>query len=218
LLKTTKKLENSKTANRFLEDIKRAGRLSAAELSDKHGISVEGARQQLTKLMEKGWVVPEPEMKGVGRPALRYKLTEQGHDLFPDMYKELSVQILNSVDKVLGKEALDAVILARADEVESRYRAAVDEVHTIEEKLDVIRKMRCEEGYMAEWRLEDDIFVFVENHCPIGAAAHYCTGFCKAELKTMQRLLGSDYEVEREEHLPNGDRRCMYKIRVKMLV
>jgi predicted ArsR family transcriptional regulator len=209
-------LENSKTGDKILAAIKYAGALSAAEIAEKFNMTVEGARVQLLKLTDKGLVMPMPESKGVGRPSLRYRLTENGHNIFPGMYKELTVQLLDTMEKVLGQERLEEVIAARAEEVEARYRSHVDEVNTIDEKLDVIRRMRCDEGYMAEWHKEEEMYIFIENHCPIGAAAHYCTGFCKGELKTMQRLLGDGYEVVREEHLPNGDRRCMYKIRQKM--
>lgn len=208
-------MENLKTVDRILEELKRSGAQSAADLSSKYNISVEGARQQLTKLMDKGLVAPEPLANGVGRPALKYSLTETGHRFFPDGHRELTVQILNTVEQVLGQNALDAVIHARAVEVEQRYRPNVDKVNTLEEKLEQIRLMRCNEGYMAEWRREEDTYYFIENHCPIGSAVQFCTGFCKAELNTLQSLLGDKYEVKRDEHLPNGDRRCMYTINVR---
>lgn len=216
--KTTKQLENLKTVNRILEELKRTGSQSAADLALKYNISVEGARQQLTKLMDKGLVAPEPAGNGVGRPSLKYSLTETGHRFFPDGHRELTVQILNTVEQVLGQNALDAVIHARAVEVEQRYRPMVDAVDTLEEKLDQIRIMRCNEGYMAEWRKEGETYLFIENHCPIGSAVQFCTGFCKAELNTLQSLLGDGYKVRREEHLPNGDRRCMYLINVSETV
>lgn len=205
-------MENSKTYHRILELLKRSGAQSAPDVAREFGITVEGARQQLSKLLERGWVAPVADAKGVGRPILRYSLTDEGHKLFPDNHRELTVQILNTVEQVLGQNALDAVIHARAVEVEQRYRASVDAVDSLEEKMEQIKKMRCEEGYMAEWKKEGDTIYFIENHCPIGSAVQFCTGFCKAELNTMQKLLGEGYRVQRMEHLPNGDRRCMYVI------
>lgn len=205
-------MENTKTINRILESLKRSGAQSAPDIARAFGITVEGARQQLSKLLDKGWVAPTSEAKGVGRPVVQYSLTEEGHRLFPDNHRELTVQILNTVEQILGQNALDAVIHARAVEVEQRYRTSVDAVDTLEEKLEQIKLMRCNEGYMAEWKKENETYLFIENHCPIGSAVQFCTGFCKAELNTMQKLLGDGFQVERKEHLPNGDRRCMYLI------
>ena len=75
------------------------------------------------------------------------------------------------------------------------------------------------------WRVEDfptveqakaaagpDGFTFVENHCPICAAATACQGFCATEIELFQAALGPGVDVSRTEHIINGERRCAYRI------
>ncbi len=56
----------------------------------------------------------------------------------------------------------------------------------------------------------DGTLLFIENHCPICAAAAACQGFCRAELTLFREVLGA--KVERTEHILNGARRCAYTI------
>ena len=66
---------------------------------------------------------------------------------------------------------------------------------------------------MAEVKREGNKgFLFVENHCPICAAATACKGFCETELDLFRAVLGQEISVERVEHIVSGDRRCAYRI------
>jgi predicted ArsR family transcriptional regulator len=65
---------------------------------------------------------------------------------------------------------------------------------------------------MAEVRRDRGGFLFIENHCPICAAATACQGFCATELDLFRSVLGPGVTVERAEHILSGDRRCAYRI------
>jgi predicted ArsR family transcriptional regulator len=65
---------------------------------------------------------------------------------------------------------------------------------------------------MAEVKRDGRGFLFVENHCPICAAATVCQGFCSTELDLFRSVLGPGVSVERFEHILSGDRRCAYRI------
>ncbi|AHC45613.1 putative transcriptional regulator [Achromobacter xylosoxidans NBRC 15126 = ATCC 27061] len=65
---------------------------------------------------------------------------------------------------------------------------------------------------MAEYEeLDDGSLLFIENHCPICAAATACQGFCRAELAVFEQVLQA--RVERVEHILKQARRCAYTIR-----
>jgi predicted ArsR family transcriptional regulator len=55
--------------------------------------------------------------------------------------------------------------------------------------------------------------LLVENHCPIGVAAHTCSNLCNSELQLFHRLLGKSYRIERTAHAISGSRHCAYLIR-----
>ena len=65
---------------------------------------------------------------------------------------------------------------------------------------------------MAEVKRDGTGFLFIENHCPICAAATACQGFCASELDLFRSALGPGVSVERAEHILSGDRRCVYRI------
>jgi predicted ArsR family transcriptional regulator len=59
----------------------------------------------------------------------------------------------------------------------------------------------------------DGSFLLIENHCPICAAANACSKLCDAEFDVFQAILGKTAAIERTEHMLEGDRRCVYRIR-----
>lgn len=199
-------------ADRFLMLIKTRGPLSAAELAGELGITTEGARLQLVKLAEEGLLQAESISKGVGRPMQIWSLTPMGNARFPDSHTELTVDIIQTIKTVLGPEALANVIKAREKNQQEKYHAALEGVTGIENRLTAFAAIRTTEGYLAEWRKEGDIFLFIENHCPICCAAATCDNICTSEMNTFISVIGEDVQVTRLDHIINGARRCVYKI------
>lgn len=78
-------------------------------------------------------------------------------------------------------------------------------------KLAALAVLRRDEGYMAEWRKDEQGLWLIENNCPICAAASACNGLCDGELELFRELLG-EVEVLREEHIIAGARRCVYRM------
>lgn len=199
-------------ADRFLTLLKTRGPLSAAELAGELGITGEGARLQLLKLAEEGLLQFESISKGVGRPVQIWSLTPLGNARFPDTHTELTVDIIQTIKTVLGQEALDNVIQAREKNQQEKYNSALEGVTGIENRLTAFAAIRTGEGYLAEWRKEGDIFLFIENHCPICCAAAHCDNICTSEMNTFISIIGEEVNVTRLDHIINGARRCVYKI------
>jgi predicted ArsR family transcriptional regulator len=55
--------------------------------------------------------------------------------------------------------------------------------------------------------------LFVEDHCPICAAAATCQALCRSELAIFRKLLGQGVAVVRVDHVLAGARRCAYRVR-----
>jgi len=198
--------------DRILMFLKMRGAQAVSVLAKEFGMTHEGARLHLLKLMEQGLVESERVSKGVGRPTILYGLAAKGTDRFPDTHAELTVQLLASVRTVLGQEALNQLVEAREKATTARYAEALKDHHSIVEKLACLVRIRSEEGYMAEWVKDEEGFLFTENHCPICAAATECQGFCRAELQNFREVFGKGIQVERTEHIVGGARRCAYRI------
>ncbi|QGY46523.1 MarR family transcriptional regulator [Maribellus comscasis] len=185
------------------------GNATALLISKELGITKEGARKHLLNLSEANLVEATVKSEGVGRPSTYYSLTDKGLSGFPDTHADITVQLLRSVKKLLGDNALDLLISDREKSVYERYEKELGNSESLEQKLNVLSKIRSQEGYMAEWKKEDNSYFLVENHCPICAAATECQGFCRSELQNFKKLIGPEYDIERVE---NGNR-CIYKIK-----
>lgn len=201
------------SSERILMQLKMRGEATALLIAEELGITKEGARKHLLNLSEAGLVEATVKSDGVGRPSTYYSLTEKGLSRFPNTHADITVQLLQSVKKLLGENALDLLISDRETVIYERYEKEMEGSKTVEQKLDVLSKKRSEEGYIAEWKKEDDVYYFIENHCPICAAATECQGFCRSELKNFKQLIGEEYDMERTEYIIENGNRCVYKIK-----
>ncbi|MEA1650818.1 MarR family transcriptional regulator [Nitrospirillum sp. BR 11164] len=166
----------------------------------------------MARLAEDGLVVSVGEgAAGRGRPRQLWHLTAAGHAQFPDGHAALTTALLSTLVAQLGAGALDAVIAGREAETLARYRAELADAPDLAARVRRLAAIRTAEGYMADsWMLDDGSWLLVENHCPICAAATACAGFCRSELETFRTVLGA--RVDRAEHIPQGARRCAYRI------
>jgi len=185
---------------------------TSLEVAQKLNITKEGARKHLISLANKGLIEPVLKNVGVGRPSTYYVLTPNGLSKFPDTHADVTVQLLKSVKNLLGENALDLLINDREKVAYDRYQDAMENKVTLEQRLEMLVKLRNDEGYMAEWNTIDEVYYLTENHCPICAAARECQGFCRSELKNFQTIIGEEYKVERVEHILSDGNRCKYKI------
>lgn len=179
------------------------------------GMTAEAARQQLTKLASAGLVETYSQSRGVGRPSQFWMLTQAGHNRFPDTHSTLTVQLLDTVRHAFGEQAIDRLIDLREQASRENYLRELKDAPELKERVARLASLRSLEGYMAEYEeLADGTLLFIENHCPICAAAAACQGFCRAELTVFSEVLNA--KVERTEHILNGARRCAYTITPKI--
>ncbi len=198
-------------SEKLLMLLKTQGSLQASDAGKLLGTTGEAARQQFVKLAKEGLVEAKSETRGVGRPIQRWHLTNNGHARFPDTHAELTTQMITIIRSQLGETAMDLIINEREKEAFSSYKKAMEGAEGLQEKIERLVAIRCREGYMAHYSVEENgTILFFENHCPICAAAKICQGFCRAELKLFRDILQAN--VERSEYILQGHRRCAYRI------
>lgn len=199
------------TADRLLYLLKTRGPQQAGDAGATLGMTAEAARQQFTKLASAGWVEAYSQSKGVGRPSQFWQLTASGHARFPDTHTELTVQLLETVRETFGDQAIERLIDVREQKSREAYLRELANLPELEARVAQLATLRTREGYMAEYQNRGDgTFLFIENHCPICAAATACQGFCRAELTVFKQVL--DAQVERVEHILHQARRCAYVV------
>ncbi len=205
-------------ADRILSTLKRRGALGIPDIAKVLEVTVEAVRQQMAKLQAEGLVDAESRPAGRGRPTQIWRLTGAGHARFPDTHADMTVQMISAVISVFGEKGMDQLIGARENAMRASYTEAMRGARSLKARLERLAEIRSREGYMAEYRPEDDdSFLFIENHCPICTAARACTGFCRSELQLFDEVLGPDVRVSRVEHVLAGARRCAYRVTPKPL-
>ena len=121
--------------------------------------------------------------------------------------------ILDAVGETFGTSGVDRLLQTRLARQKREYAARIDRDAPLSKKLQQLAKIRSEEGYMAEVHAEGPkAFVFLENHCPICAAATVCQGLCATEIELFQSVLGPGVRISRTEHIIDGERRCAYSM------
>jgi len=206
--------DDSPTRHKILFYLKTKGPQMAARLGERLDVTAMAVRQHLYALEQQGLIDHFDERRKVGRPARHWRLTEAGSSRFPDSHAELSLGIIQAVRATFGEQGMTALLEQRQKTQLAAYQKRMPAASApIEQKLEALAELRCDEGYMAEWTQDSDgAYSLIENHCPICAAATECQGLCSGELQLFRSLLGDGVAVERTEHILSDNRRCVYRI------
>jgi predicted ArsR family transcriptional regulator len=203
------------TRRAIVKLLKTEGALDAARLARRLHLTPMAVRQHLYALQREKLVTSEERSVPIGRPAKDWRLTRRADGLFPDAYAELNVALIEAVGNTFGPTGLQRVLDSREAKQRADYARRIVPSAPLKERLQQLARVRTEEGYMAEVRPDGrGGFLFIENHCPICAAATACQGFCATELDLFRTVLGPHASVERTEHIISGARRCVYHVTV----
>jgi len=208
-------MDLSRTQNDILNLLKTRGPQSVRLLASRLGITSMGVRQHLNGLHEDGLASPTQGTKRQtrGRPIHLWHLTQTGHGRFADTHRELATDLIISAREALGEEGLNQLIARRSDKTLHRYRAEMEACTNLQSRLQVLARLRSDDGYMAEIRvLPNGALLLIENHCPICQAAEQCNKLCSTELDMFRQLLSDLAGVERVDYLLAGARRCAYRV------
>ncbi len=183
-------------------------------MAQKLGLTTMAVRQHLSVLKAEGLAEFTEEARPRGRPVQLWRTTSEAAGQFADAHSALAVDLVGQMKKAFGEAGMDRILKLRTAEQEKTYRARTGNARTLKAKLDRLARIRSAEGYMAEVRRDPDTggLLFVENHCPICAAARLCTGLCREELVLFRRVLGPGVTVERVSHILAGAGRCAYRV------
>ena len=205
-------MTEGKTRRAIVRLLKREGALDSASLARRLDLTPMAVRQHLYELQREKLVTADERPVPLGRPRKYWQLTREADRLFPDAYAELTLALIGAMGDTLGPSGMQKVLDARGAAQRAAYGQRIDAAAPLAEKLRQLARVRTEEGYMAEVRRDGGSFLFIENHCPICAAANACQGFCSTEMDLFRSVLGAGVAIERAEHIVSGDRRCVYRV------
>ena len=191
--------------------LKKSQPLTAKELAGSFEVSANAIRRHLKELQVEGLVVPRREQRGWGPPTYAYRLSDDGENIFPQQYDDALKDVLKFVAESRGRSEVKRIFADRFRTHADRLRAQLAGA-TLEERLTAVTELLSDQGYMAEWSLEDGTLRLTEHNCAVRTAAEWFPEICAAEADFLQEVLGAT--VKRQSHIPQGCNACLHSIDV----
>ncbi|HJU66262.1 MAG TPA: helix-turn-helix domain-containing protein [Gemmatimonadaceae bacterium] len=196
----------------ILTELKRARRLTAQELAERLGSSLNAVRHHLRELEAESLIAYDRERRGVGAPVFAYRLSAAGEALFPRRYEETLLEVLDQVVERGGREAALAALEGQFEALRKKLAPAIDSAPP-EQRAEIVTRALVNEGYMAEWEGTSTEGALREHNCAVHAVAQRFPELCAAEAKFLEEMLGAS--VERQSHILNGCAACEYTVKFK---
>ena len=204
------------TRERVLALLLELGPSTTGVLAERLGLSPAGVRRHLDALLADGRVVqPEPRrsrpLRGRGRPARLWALSEAGHAAGPSSYDDLAAQALRFLAQQGGPGAVEEFASARGRDLERRHRDRLTEVAADQRPAELAAAL-TRDGYAtgtsevgpAGGRAAG--VQLCQHHCPVQSVAEQFPQLCDAETAALGRLL--DVHVQRLATIAHGDGVC----------
>ena len=185
------------------------GPSTAAALAERLGLSPAAVRKHLDALLADGTVTTREArsrgLRGRGRPARLYALTDAGHAGGPAAYDDLATGALRFLAGFAGDAAVEAFARARAEELEGRYAPRLADV-PVPARPAALAEALSEDGYAATTSEHGTGVQLCQHHCPVREVAAEFPQLCDAETAALGRLL--DVHVQRLATISHGDGVC----------
>ena len=198
------------TRQRVARSILDHGPSTAAALAERLDLTPAAVRRHLDQLLEEGAVeARHPRLvavRGRGRPAKVFALTEAGRDNFDQQYDDLAAQALRFVAETGGEPALREFANRRVAFIEERFEGVRSE-HPELSPAEVLAALFTDEGYAASVKKLPVVGEqLCQQHCPVSHVAHEFPQLCEAETEAISRVLGR--HVQRLATIAHGDGVC----------
>lgn len=200
------------TRERILQTLLRAPRSTINDLADAVGINPISVRHHLTNLQMEALVDAAEERHGVGRPRLVYFLTENGMERFPTRYLRLTTRLLTQMkEKLPGPlvgELFKEVATGLADQHESQLKGL-----SVEERLDTVKDLLADEGFVVEWEKKDDEYHIHEITCPYLQVGQTHPEICAVDETLISRMLA--LPTNKIQCILSGATHCTYVVKAE---
>ena len=208
----------SRTRDRILQVISERGPITAATLALDLGLTAPAVRRHLENLEDAGLIAAHevaPGVRGRGRPARSFVLSDAGHQGLEADYDHLATEALRFISQESGEGAVRRFAESRVAELEGRYAAELAAAGPgTAARVDALVGALTRDGFAASARPVGEPgsaspftgIQLCQGHCPVQHAAREFPQFCDAETDAFSRLLG--VHVQRLATLAHGDHVC----------
>ena len=200
------KIKEEGTREGVARSILENGPSTAAQLSERLGITPAGVRRHLDSLLEDGTLeAREPHAalsRGRGRPSKVFVMTDDGRQRFEHTYDDLAISALRFIS-TKSPAFIKEFAKNRADDLvrkfEIKYKKSKDQTKALGEFL-------TSEGYSTTIHKVGVGQELCQHHCPIAHVAAEFPQLCEEETKAFSSIL--DTHVQRLATIAHGDGVC----------
>lgn len=202
-------MEIKSTRDKIMHTLLNNPRSTINELAEAVGINAISVRHHLNSMLADGLVTSEEERHGVGRPRLVYYLTERGLEKFPTRYFRLANRLLGRLKETLPASAVETIFSEMARELAEDHLRATQNM-SLEEKLDFLKKLLSEEGFIIEWEKIGDSYHIHEITCPYFHVTQAHPEVCTVDQTLISTVLS--LPAQKIQCVLSGDHHCTYII------
>lgn len=200
------------TRERILQALAKTPRATITALAKAVGINPISVRHHLTNLQVEGLVTAEEERHGVGRPRLVYLLTEYGMERFPTRYLRLTSRLLDQLKSTMPAPMVSKLFLQMASDMAEEYAAQMEGL-SMEERLEVAKKLLAEEGFNVEWEKAGNQYHIHEITCPYLQVGQSHPEVCTVDQTLISKMLA--VPAEKVRCILAGDAKCTYIVQAE---
>ena len=177
------------------------------------GLSPTVVRRHLETLVAEGYARADDQrpygptpVRGRGRPARIFSLTDEGSHVFDVAYDDLALSALDYLNAEFGPESVRKFARMRAESLVQRHLAAVSATADPRARLTLLAEGLTVEGYAATTAETEAGPQLCQHHCPVRHVADRYPQLCEAETEAFGQLLGT--HVLRLATIGRGDGVC----------
>ncbi len=198
----------------LVSELRRREQATVAELATHLGISEVATRRHLGVLIDDGLVSTRTVVRGRGRPAALYLLTETASALFPQRYDAFASEMLAFLTDAHGRDGLRAFLRWRMQREVDALRNAVT-AEDLHDRVAQLAGALTDAGFDASVAPDGEGLALRQQHCTIEGIAREHPEVCAYEAASFSTVLGRDVVLSRRETLAEGGHACVCHIRAR---
>lgn len=198
------------TRERILQSLLHHPRSTINVLADEVGINPISVRHHLTNLQAEGLISAAEERHGVGRPRLVYSLTEDGLERFPTRYLRLTTRLLSQMKEQLPQPMVSDMFKQVATSLAAEHEQQLNGL-SVEERLNVMKELLGDEGFVVEWEKKDKDYLIHEITCPYLQVGHVHPEVCIVDQTLISKMLA--VPANKIQCILSGAAHCTYIVK-----
>ena len=206
---TVVKIKDERTREGVARSILENGPSTAADLSERLGITPAGIRRHLDALIEDGTLeAREPHAalsRGRGRPSKVFVMTDTGRQKFEHSYDDLAISALRFMSSK-NPNFIKEFAENRAEDLEKKIEKKFSKAKDAKDRVKALADFLSTEGYSSTIHKVGAGHEMCQHHCPIAHVAAEFPDLCEAETAIFSKTLGT--HVQRLATIAHGDGVC----------